>query len=105
MDGSTLKDYPWPHWVIDNFLDKEDFNIIKKEALDILDTIDVTNSPSPIEKNHGIYIVRRGEDKQWPKIAKKYELIFACFTFLITSFSIPTSLIFKINVPCLYSDK
>ena len=73
MDGSTLKDYPWPHWVIDNFLDKEDFNIIKKEALDILDTIDVINSPSPIEKNHGIYIIRKSEDKLWPEIAKKYE--------------------------------
>jgi len=73
MDASTLKNYPWSHWVIDNFLDNEDFNIIQKEALDILDTIDVTNSPSPIEKNHGIYIVRKGNDNNWPEIAKKYE--------------------------------
>ena len=73
MDSDTIENYPWPHWIIDNFLDEEDFNIIRTEALDILKTIDVTNSPSPIEKNHGIYIVRKSEDKQWPEIVKKYE--------------------------------
>ena len=49
-----METYPWPHWVIDDFLDREDYNTVLQEALDIFETIEVNSSPSPIERNHGI---------------------------------------------------
>jgi len=65
-----METYPWPHWVIDDFLDREDYYTVLQEALDIFENIDIHMSPSPIERNHGIYIVREGV---FNNLARKYE--------------------------------
>ena len=59
MDGSTLKDYPWPHWGIDNFLDKvlvmADEEEVKRNRLALLKEVKETlSSLGNLERVEGV---------------------------------------------------
>ena len=74
LNKSNFYNYPWPHWIIDDFFNTDDFSTLTTDVLNEIKTIDIDNPTSLIEKNHGIYIIRDGDikNKRWYHLAEKY---------------------------------